>query len=475
MTLGTRPPSYAAMPFMVPFTVHPYREWRLTVRQVAVRVRPAGVQASTCPRQLNKGESMDWKPFDRARATVGPEELDLIESYSQGRINRRDFVRRGTVIGLSVPFLGAVIAACGGDDDEASTDTDADGGTDTTPGTEPAGGDGTTARTPGGIIRVASQKPAGPLDPIGMQDLGSYGIVAQCFEFLATLGESDIAPGLAESWEPNEDGSVWTFNLRQGVKWQDGTDFTSADVAATFDRLAAADNAGLKGVIGPGSVDATDPAVAVVTLLAPNGNFPYLVSVLQRANGHHAGRLRDRHDARRFTERHRRVEAEELRRRDRRRVRAQPRLVGGPHPHSTAACGASSTRKASMVTAASAGEVDTLVQFQVIGGDALFNDENFTVVGFQAATHRQIWMRCDQGQFADSKVRQALGMCLDRAGARRDAVQGQGRHRQRPRDRSDVPVLRPVGPPARTRHRRCQGAARRGGVPRRPVRGAALR
>ena len=54
---------------------------------------------------------MDWKPFDRARATVGPEELDLIESYSQGRINRRDFVRRGTVIGLSVPFLGAVIAA----------------------------------------------------------------------------------------------------------------------------------------------------------------------------------------------------------------------------------------------------------------------------------------------------------------------------------------------------------------------------
>ena len=67
-----------------------------------------------------------------------------------------------------------------------------------------------------------------------------------------------------------------------------------------------------------------------------------------------------------------------------------------------------------MVTAASAGEVDTLVQFQVIGGDALFNDENFTVVGFPAATHRQIWMRCDTGQFADPKVRQALGMCIDR-------------------------------------------------------------
>ena len=68
----------------------------------------------------------------------------------------------------------------------------------------------------------------------------------------------------------------------------------------------------------------------------------------------------------------------------------------------------------SMVTAASAGEVDTLVQFQVVGGDALFNDENFTVVGFRAATHRQIWMHCDEGQFADARVRQALGMCIDR-------------------------------------------------------------
>ena len=71
-----------------------------------------------------------------------------------------------------------------------------------------------------------------------MQDLGTYGMIAQCFEFLCTLGdEGAIAPGLAESWESNEDGTVWTFHLRQGVKWHDGTDFTSADVAATLDRL----------------------------------------------------------------------------------------------------------------------------------------------------------------------------------------------------------------------------------------------
>ena len=182
---------------------------------------------------------MDWKRFDRARRTVGPEGLDLIESYAEGRINRRDFVRRGTVIGLSVPFLGAVIAACGGDDDDATSDTEGgsttEGGTGTTPAKR------TCRRHPRRHHPGRRAEAGGPLDPIDMQDLGTYGIIAQCFEFLTTLGDSEmspgIAPGLAESWEPNADGSVWTFNLRQGVKWHDGTDFTSADVAATMDRL----------------------------------------------------------------------------------------------------------------------------------------------------------------------------------------------------------------------------------------------
>ena len=87
-----------------------------------------------------------------------------------------------------------------------------------------------------------------------MIDLASYGITAQSFEFLCTLAPNatDIAPGLAESWTPNADNSVWTFKLRQGVKWQDGTDFTSADVVATMDRLVAAGNSGIKGVLDEG-------------------------------------------------------------------------------------------------------------------------------------------------------------------------------------------------------------------------------
>ena len=147
------------------------------------------------------------------------------------------------------------------------------------------------------------QKPAGPLDPINMQDLGTYGVVAQCFEFLTTLGDSEmspgIGPGLAESWEPNEDGSVWTFNLRQGVTWHDGTDFTSADVAATMDRLATAKNAGLQGRHRSrlGGLIRSDQG-RVHTPRAER-QPPLSRLGLQRAVGHHAGRVRDRLDARR--------------------------------------------------------------------------------------------------------------------------------------------------------------------------------
>ncbi len=146
---------------------------------------------------------MDWKRLDRVRREVGPVHLDLVESYAQGKISRRNFVRRGALIGLSAPFIGSVIKAIGRDEDASTARA---------LGNIPAR---RTAGQAGGTIKIAYQTPAAALDPVAMQDLGSYGIIAQCFEFLIGLGEDgELAPGLAESWEPNEDGSVDASSAR---------------------------------------------------------------------------------------------------------------------------------------------------------------------------------------------------------------------------------------------------------------------
>ena len=362
---------------------------------------------------------MDSKPFDRAQGVDTPAEVDLVESFAKGRVNRRDFLRRGSALGLSIPFMGAVLAACGGDDDDDTSTTD--GGTEGTGGATEgtSGATGTTAAAgggaAGGTIRVASQKPAGPLDPVAMQDLGTYGVIAQCFEFLCTLGDTDIAPGLAESWEPNEDGSVWTFNLRQGVKWHDGTDFTSADVAATMDRLVEFGNSGLQGVIEAGAVDATDPAVAVFNLVSPNGNFPYLVSVYnaQSVITPVAYELGTTLDASPNGTGPFKFVVDAWNPATGATFERNPDWWGGETPLDQSVWSFFDD-EGTMVTATAAGEVDAIVQFQVNGGDALFNNPDFNVLGMRAATHRQIWMRCDEGQFTDKRVRQALALSIDR-------------------------------------------------------------
>lgn len=340
---------------------------------------------------------MDWKRYDRSRRSIGPLELDLVESYAQGRISRRDFLRRGAVIGLSAPFLATILAACSSDE----------GGGDVS--AAPTGG----AVQQGGTLRVANLKPV-TTDPVAMQDLPAYGVVAQCFEFLCTLGDDgDIAPGLAEEWSPNEDGSVWTFQLRQGVKWQDGSDFSSKDVAATMDRLVEAGQSGLTGVIEVGAVDASDPNVAVFNLTGPNGNLPYLVSVfnaqtpitpvdyetgttLQDSPNGTGPWILDEYNGNTGAT-----------------FSRNPDWWGDPPPLDKQEMQFFDDF-GTMTTAMQGGSVDAIVQFVPIGGEALLNDPNFTTLDIEAATHQEVWMRTDTGQFKDARVRQALALTFDR-------------------------------------------------------------
>jgi peptide/nickel transport system substrate-binding protein len=89
--------------------------------------------------------------------------------------------------------------------------------------------------------------------------------------------DGSVLPALAASWEASEGGKVWTFNLRTGVRFHDGTTFDAEDVVFTLDRARAPDSTNAQKQLFSGieTVEAVDPATVRITLSAPDGNFPW--------------------------------------------------------------------------------------------------------------------------------------------------------------------------------------------------------
>ncbi|WP_019181444.1 ABC transporter substrate-binding protein [Microbacterium yannicii] len=77
------------------------------------------------------------------------------------------------------------------------------------------------------------------LDPAMANDGETFRVSRQIFEGLVGVepGTADPAPGLAESWEQSEDGLSYTFQLKEGVTFHDGTDFNAEAVCFNFDRI----------------------------------------------------------------------------------------------------------------------------------------------------------------------------------------------------------------------------------------------
>jgi peptide/nickel transport system substrate-binding protein len=125
---------------------------------------------------------------------------------------------------LVVAMLAVGAAGCGGDDEEAT-----DGGTTT----------GASEETPsGGTLVFAGAADPVLLDGALVSDGESIRAITQIFETLVALkpGTTEPEPGLATEWEANEDGTTWTFQIREGVTFHDGEPLNAEAVCANFDR-----------------------------------------------------------------------------------------------------------------------------------------------------------------------------------------------------------------------------------------------
>ena len=89
------------------------------------------------------------------------------------------------------------------------------------------------------------------------------------------MGDGSVVPGLAESWEISDDGLTYTFKLRSGVTFHDGTTMDAEDVKFSLDRINAEDSANAQKALysAISGVTVIDPMTVEITLSEPNGNM----------------------------------------------------------------------------------------------------------------------------------------------------------------------------------------------------------
>lgn len=129
------------------------------------------------------------------------------------------------------------------------------------------------AQRRGGDVVFAQEATVPTLDMHLSTSIATRNVAMNMYEMLVSRNESNApAPDLAEAWEESADGLTYTFRLRQGVKFHNGKDMTSADVLASWQRYA---RMGIqRRVLGDlERMEAPDAATFVVRLKAGQPTF----------------------------------------------------------------------------------------------------------------------------------------------------------------------------------------------------------
>jgi peptide/nickel transport system substrate-binding protein len=354
------------------------------------------------------------RAVEEYRREAGPIENNLVDELVNGELSRQEFVKRGAMFGLSVGIMGSLLAYVG----EA--------------GAAPLATTGRAAQAVkrGGTIKVGLTAPGASLEPYLLNDGGALALAGIPGEYLTwTTPQGNIAPWLATSWKPNKDATVWTFQLRKGVKFHDGQTMTSKDVVASFKQYVGnkASNAGLSPYFDAAGVKAVGTYGVQFTLKLPIGVFPYLLSqttyqaIIQRAKdaanpgtwvkggmiGTGAFKLKSYVDKKSAV------------------LVRNAQWWGGSPPLD----GINVTYyqgSAPMVLALRAGQIDLCMQLGGQEAQVFKNNSKFTYYSQPTAAHRQLCMRTDQGVLKDPRVRRAIALTLDRPAEVQKLLLGDG-------------------------------------------------
>ncbi|MFE7748304.1 ABC transporter substrate-binding protein [Streptomyces sp. NPDC057428] len=190
--------------------------------------------------------------------------------------------------------LVAGLAACGPQDDGGGKSGSA------------SGASGKPAK--GGTLTVLNRNPQEDFDPARLYTSGGGNVPSLVFRTLTTRNRengaagSEVVPDLAtDLGRPSKNATVWTYTLKEGLKYEDGTAITSADIKYGVERSFAAELSGgapylrdwlvggadyqgpYKDKKGLDSIEVPDARTIVFHLNKPEGDFPYLATQTQTA------------------------------------------------------------------------------------------------------------------------------------------------------------------------------------------------
>ncbi|MEU3185288.1 ABC transporter substrate-binding protein [Streptomyces sp. NPDC006923] len=171
-----------------------------------------------------------------------------------------------------------------------------------------AGATGTAKPQKGGTLSVLNSDPQSDFDPARLYTSGGGNVPSLVFRTLTTRNRENgaagnkVVPDLAtDTGRPNADATEWTYTLKEGLKFEDGTPITSADIKYGIERSFAAELSGgapylrdwliggadyqgpYKDKKGLDSIETPDARTIVFKLNKPEGDFPFLATATQFA------------------------------------------------------------------------------------------------------------------------------------------------------------------------------------------------
>ena len=176
--------------------------------------------------------------------------------FSEGRIDRRTFIRRATALGLAAAVPSALLSA------EAKA-------------SEPKRG---------GRFRQALRGGSNSDTLFGVLGGGDTHQVNTQWQLLSNVTEvtpdGEVVGELAESWEVSDDATVWTFKLRKGVEFHNGKSLEAEDVVHSINVHRGEDSRSIgKGLVAAiTDIKADDKETVVFTLSSGNADFPIVLA-----------------------------------------------------------------------------------------------------------------------------------------------------------------------------------------------------